>query len=131
MCFVGKDSREWRELSDLAVRAREIALSAMHAGVFARDVVAEVSAFVGKTQLATMDVGGVHRIGHGCGLCVDEGPFLSSSSTSILATNMTMALHPIMYLPYRHSMLMLGDYTRITNNGAELMTTPQSHIPVV
>jgi Xaa-Pro dipeptidase len=131
MCFVGADSREWRELSELAVGARKIALSAMRSGVMARDVVADVSAFVGKTQLATMDVGGVHRIGHGCGLCVDEGPFLSSASTSILATDMTMALHPIMYLPYRHSMLMLGDYIRITDGGAEVMTTPQTYIPVV
>jgi Xaa-Pro dipeptidase len=131
MCFVGTDNREWRELSDLAVEARAVALSAMRSGVMARGVVAQVSAFVGKTQLATMDVGGVHRIGHGCGLCVDEGPFLSSSSASELVTDMTMALHPIMYLPYRHSMLMLGDYVRITAAGAEVMTTPQSHIPVV
>jgi Xaa-Pro aminopeptidase len=131
MCFVGADSRELRELSHLATEAREIAASAMRPGVPARDVVAKVSAYVGKTQLATMDVGGIHRIGHGCGLCVDEGPFLSSSSANPLQADMTMALHPIMYLPYRHSMLMLGDYVRITGSGVEIMTTPQTEIPAV
>jgi Xaa-Pro dipeptidase len=131
MCFVGADNREWRELSRLAVEALEIAVAAIRPGVMARDVVANVSAFVGRTQLATMDIGGVHRIGHGCGLCVDEGPFLSSSSANELQTNMTMALHPIMYLPYRHSMLMLGDYIRVSGHGAEIMTTPQTEIPVV
>jgi Xaa-Pro aminopeptidase len=131
MCFVGSDSREWRELSSLATDALRVAVGAMRPGIPARDVVAQVSAFVGKTQLATMDIGGVHRIGHGCGLCVDEGPFLSSSSATELQPNMTIALHPIMYLPYRHSMLMLGDYVRIANDGVEVMTSPQTEIPVV
>lgn len=131
MCFVGVDNREWRELSRLAVKALEIGVAAMRPGVIAREVVADVSAFVESSQLATMDVGGVHRIGHGCGLCVDEGPFLTSSSMNELQINMTMALHPIMYLPYRHSMLMLGDYIRISDHGAEVMTRPQTEIPVV
>ena len=103
----------------------------MRPGVAARDVVKQVSAFVGKTHTATMDVGGVHRIGHGCGISIDEAPFLTSSSTEELQPNMTMALHPIMYLPYRHSILMLGDYVRVTDRGAEVMSTPQGEIPVV
>jgi Xaa-Pro aminopeptidase len=131
MCFVGTDGREWRELSKLATDALAIAVAEMRPGVAARDVVKHVSEFVGKTQLATMDVGGVHRIGHGCGICIDEGPFLTSSSMTELQTNMTMALHPIMYLPYRHSMLMLGDYVRVSDRGAEVMTRPQRDIPVV
>jgi len=131
MCFVGTEGREWRELSRLATDALAIAVAEIRQGIAARDVVKHVSAFVDKTQLATMDVGGVHRIGHGCGICIDEGPFLTSSSATELQTNMTMALHPIMYLPYRHSMLMLGDYVRVSDRGAEVMTKPQREIPVV
>jgi len=44
---------------------------------------------------------------------------------------MTMACHPIIYLPYRHSLLMLGDNIRVTESGAEVLTQPQSVIPVV
>jgi Xaa-Pro aminopeptidase len=131
MCFVGTEGREWRELSQLANEALALAVAAVRPGAAARDVVKEVSAFVGKTQTATMDVGGVHRIGHGCGISIDEAPFLTSSSTEELQPNMTMALHPIMYLPYRHSILMLGDYVRVTDRGAEVMSTPQGEIPVV
>jgi Xaa-Pro aminopeptidase len=82
--------------------------------------------------LATMDVGGVHRIGHGVGTSLDEDPFLTSSSNALLVANSTMAMHPIIYLPYRHSLLMLGDYVRICQHGdPEILTTPQSLIPVV
>lgn len=131
MCFVGRPEREWNDLADLAAEALRIAIAAMRPGTVARDVVAQVSAFVAKSPLATMDVGGVHRIGHGCGISLDEGPFLTSASTVELRPSMTMACHPIIYLPYRHSLLMLGDNIRITAAGAEVLTRPQSVIPVV
>jgi len=131
MCFVGHPAREWTELSQMAVEALEIAAAHMRPGVAAREVVAQVNDYVARSPLATMDIGGVHRIGHGCGLALDEGPFLSSSSETELRANMTMALHPIIYLPYRHSLLMLGDYIRITETGCERLSAPQSSVPVV
>jgi Xaa-Pro aminopeptidase len=131
MCFVGLGRREARELEALARNALDVALSVIKAGVEAKAVVQAVGAMVGKSALATMDVGGVHRIGHGCGGALDEGPFLTSASTTVLQPNMTMALHPILYLPYRHALLMLGDYVRITEAGAEVLTRPQAEIPIV
>lgn len=131
MCFVGVNRREAQELSRLACESLNLAKSLMKPGTKAKDVVAGVSALVSRSPLATMDVGGVHRIGHGCGLAVDEGPFLTSSSSSELRPNMTMALHPMIYLPYRHSLLMVGDYVRITEDGVETLTEPQSAVPVV
>jgi Xaa-Pro aminopeptidase len=131
MCFVGGGGREWRDLEHLSLSALDLAKSRMKPGVPAKDVVAAVSALVAKSPLATMDMGGVHRIGHGCGLALDEGPFLTSASQSVLQPNMTMALHPMIYLPYRHSLLMIGDYVRITDTGLEVLTVPQSAVPVV
>jgi len=131
MCFVGEPNREWQDLAALAKAALATAIGAMRPGIAAKEVVASVSRLIGQSPLATMDVGGVHRIGHGCGISLDEGPFLTSASTISLRPNMTMACHPIIYLPYRHSLLMLGDYVRITEDGAEVLTRPQSTIPVV
>jgi Xaa-Pro aminopeptidase len=131
MCFIGEPSREWQELSDLAIEALDVARNAVRPGLEVRQVVERVSKFISRNPLGTMDVGGVHRLGHGCGLAIDEGPFLTSASTEILQPNMTMALHPIVYLPYRHSLLMLGDYVRVTDNVAEALTTAQREIPVL
>ncbi len=131
MCFIGAPSRETRALAALARGALDLALSMVKPGVEARSVVTAVSAYVARSPLATMDVGGVHRIGHGCGQALDEGPFLTSASTSVLQPNMTMALHPIIYLPYRHALLMLGDYVQVTNTGAVVLTRPQIEIPAL
>jgi len=131
MCFVGGNGREWRELERLSLGALDLAKSLMKPGVKAKDVVAGVSARVAKSPLATMDMGGVHRIGHGCGIALDEGPYLTSASGAELRPDMTMALHPMIYLPYRHSLLMIGDYVRITETGLEVLTEPQSAVPVV
>jgi Xaa-Pro aminopeptidase len=131
MCFVGVSRREAEQLSGLACEALILAKSLMKPGAKAKEVVAGVSAFVSRSPLATMDVGGVHRIGHGCGLAVDEAPFLTSGSASELRPNQTMALHPMLYLPYRHSLLMVGDYVRITESGVETLTEPQTAVPVV
>ncbi|MSQ71260.1 MAG: aminopeptidase P family protein [Betaproteobacteria bacterium] len=131
MCFVGGNGREWADLERLSLGALALAKSLMKPGVRAKDVVAGVSALVARSPLATMDMGGVHRIGHGCGIALDEGPFLTSASASELQADMTMALHPMIYLPYRHSLVMTGDYVRITETGLEVLTEPQSAIPAV
>ena len=131
MCFVGANGREWTDLERLSLGALDLAKSLMKPGVKAKDVVAGVSALVAKSPLATMDMGGVHRIGHGCGIALDEGPFLTSASQSELRPDMTMALHPMIYLPYRHSLVMIGDYVRITETGLEVLTEPQTAVPVV
>jgi Xaa-Pro dipeptidase len=131
MCFVGGNGREWTDLERLSLGALDLAKSLMKPGMKAKDVVAGVSALVAKSPLATMDVGGVHRIGHGCGIALDEGPFLTSASQSVLQPNMTMALHPMIYLPYRHSLVMIGDYVRITETGVEVLTEPQTAVPAV
>ena len=131
MCFVGGNGREWADLERLSIGALDLAKSLMKPGVKAKDVVAGVSALVAKSPLATMDMGGVHRIGHGCGIALDEGPFLTSGSSSVLQEDMTMALHPMIYLPYRHSLVMIGDYVRITGSGIEVLTEPQTAVPCV
>jgi Xaa-Pro aminopeptidase len=131
MCFLGESNREWSDLEFLAMESLRVAVGAIRPGVKASDVVGQVSAFVAKSPLATMDVGGVHRVGHGCGLAIDEGPFLTSASGTILQPDMTLAVHPIIYLPYRHSLLMLGDYVRVTEDGAEVVTRAQESIPVI
>ena len=131
MCFVGGNGREWADLERLSIGALDLAKSLMKPGVKAKDVVSGVSALVAKSPLATMDMGGVHRIGHGCGIALDEGPFLTSGSSSVLQEDMTMALHPMIYLPYRHSLVMIGDYVRITGSGIEVLTEPQTAVPCV
>jgi Xaa-Pro aminopeptidase len=131
MCFVGGNGREWADLERLSLGALDLAKSLMKPGMKAKDVVAGVSALVAKSPLATMDMGGVHRIGHGCGIALDEGPFLTSASPSVLQPNMTMALHPMIYLPYRHSLVMIGDYVRVTETGLEVLTEPQTAVPAV
>ncbi len=131
MCFVGGNGREWADLARLSLGALELAKSLLKPGMKAKDVVAGVSALVAQSPLATMDMGGVHRIGHGCGIALDEGPFLTSASAAELRPGMTMALHPMIYLPYRHSLVMVGDYVRISETGVEVLTEPQTAVPVV
>ncbi len=128
MCIVGGLTREWRELCRAALEARDTAIQAIKPGAVACEVVEKVAKVVAKSQVGTMDMGGVHRVGQGAGLCLDEAPYLTSASRTVLQEGMTMAVHPIIYVPYIHSLLMLGEYVLVTKDGCEVLTRPQTEI---
>jgi hypothetical protein len=37
-------------------------------------------------------------------------------------------VHPIVYVPYLHSLMMLGEYVLVTKDGHEVLTSPQAEI---
>ena len=131
MCIIGGMTREWDKLCRLALEARDLAIALIRPGAVASKTVNRIVELVSKSQVGTMDMGGVHRLGHGSGPCLDEWPALTSKSDIVLQKDMSLAVHPIIYVPYIHSLLMLGEYVLVTEDGNELLTTPQTEIPGV
>ena len=128
MCIIGGMTREWEKLCRLAVEVRDASIALIRPGAVASTIVNEIVELVSGSQVGTMDMGGVHRLGHGSGPCLDEWPALTSKSETILQEGMSLAVHPIIYVPYIHSVLMLGEYVLVTRDGHEVLTTPQTEI---
>ena len=131
MCIIGGMTREWRELCQMAIEVRDAAIESIQPGVMACKVVENIAKLVAKFQLGTMDIGGAHRLGHGSGPSLDEWPALTSVSQTVLQEGMSLAVHPIVYVPYLHSLFMLGEYVLVTKDGHEVLTTPQAEILTV
>ncbi len=131
MCIIGEMTREWRELCQMAIEVRDAAIESILPGVMACEVVERIVKLVAKSQLGTMDIGGAHRIGHGSGICLDEWPALTSVSRTVRQEGMSLAVHPIIYVPYLHSLFILGEYVLVTKDGHEVLTRRQAEIPNV
>jgi Xaa-Pro aminopeptidase len=110
------------------VEVRDAAIDLIRPGVIACDIVEKVAKHVAGFQLGTMDIGGAYRLGHGCGPSLDEWPSLNSLSRTVLREGMGLAVHPIIYVPYLHSLFMLGEYVLVTENGHEVLTKRQTEI---
>lgn len=128
MCIIGGMTREWRKLCRVVLEARDMAIQSIRPGVMACEIVEKIAKLVAGSQVGTMDIGGAHRIGHGSGPSLDEWPYLTSESQTVLQEGMSLAIHPIIYVPYIHSLLMLGEYVLVTKDGYEILTKPQTEV---
>jgi Xaa-Pro dipeptidase len=119
-----------RDMFSLMLEARNLALSLLRPGVGCAEVDAGVNRFLAERGFNEPKQR-LHRVGHGFGLGIHEGPWLSEGSPDVLAENMVVSIEPGIYLDgqggYRHS-----DTILITDKGYELLThAPGVDAPLV
>lgn len=111
------------EITAVLVEAQAAALAVCRPGVPARDIDAAARRVI---EQAGYGDAFPHSLGHGVGLAVHEPPTLSARSEDVLEAGMVVTIEPGIYVPERGG-ARLEDMVRITDDGAEKLTTRHKH----
>ena len=116
--IVGKPTEEQSRFFNLMLRAREVALENIRAGVRCSDVDRAVRRFFKEKDLLRY---WRHHTGHGIGLDYHEAPFFDIGDETVLQEGMVMTVEPGIYVEglggFRHS-----DTILVTRDGYEFIT---------
>ena len=106
------------EAYDVCLRAQELGVAGVRAGVEAGEVDARV-----RDAIAAAGHGEHfgHNTGHGVGLEVHEAPRLGPASTATLRPGMVVTVEPGIYLPGRGG-VRIEDLVIVTDDGCERLT---------
>jgi len=116
--FIGEPDSKIEKFFNMMLKAQEIAMSNIKAGVKCSDVDKAVRNYFKENNL--MDYWR-HHSGHGLGLEMHEAPFLDIGYNKTLEAGMIISVEPGIYVPklggFRHS-----DTVLVTEDGYEILT---------
>jgi len=112
---LGKVPEETRRIYQIVQRAQQLGIDAARAGIGARDLDAEVRAFIAAEGFGE-SFG--HGLGHGVGVEVHEGPRLGTAGTETLREGMVFTIEPGIYLEGRFG-VRIEDMVVLGPEGAE------------
>ena len=118
MAVVGTPPPDYNEIHAIVESAVQAALAVAQPGVQAQEVdraAREVIAAAGYGDYF------VHRTGHGLGLEIHEPPYLTATSTTVLAEGMVFSIEPGIYLPDRFG-LRLEEIVILRDNGPQVLS---------
>jgi Xaa-Pro aminopeptidase len=95
--ILGEPDREFLQVYDTVLKAQQMAIASIRAGVNGKAVDA-----VARDYIDTKGYGGKfgHGLGHGTGLAIHEGPRLSPLKETVLEPGMLVTVEPGIYLPH-------------------------------
>ena len=117
MIFVGGISDENRKIYDICRKATEAAEAVCSEGAFIPDI--------DKAARDIIDTAGYkeyfdHRLGHGIGYMIHEGPDIKASNPRKLEKGMAFSIEPGINIPGKVGM-RVEDIVAITGNGTEIL----------
>ncbi len=116
--IVGEPTSEQEKFFRLMLKARQVALESIRAGVRCSDVDSRVRKFFKDNDLVKY---WRHHTGHGIGLEYHEAPFLDVGDNTVLEEGMVLTVEPGIYVEgvggFRHS-----DTVLVTKDGYEMIT---------
>ncbi len=112
---LGKVPEEARRIYGIVRRAQKLGLEAARAGMIARELDAEVRAFIAAEGYG--EAFG-HSLGHGVGVEVHEAPRIGVAGTETLRENMVFTIEPGIYLEGRYG-VRIEDTVVLGAAGAE------------
>lgn len=115
---VGEPSEKLKEIYDVTLKAQELAVAKIKAGMTGIEADA-----IARDYIAAHGYGEAfgHSTGHGIGLEVHEAPGLSFKSSTVLEPNMVVTVEPGIYLPEIGGVRIEDDII-ITEDGNERLT---------
>jgi Xaa-Pro dipeptidase len=120
---LGKASDEQKRVFDIVQRAQKAALAAAKPGVACEAVDAAARKVITDAGFGPDYRFFTHRLGHGIGMDGHEWPYLVRGNTRPLAPGMCFSDEPGIYQRSKFG-IRLEDDMHITENGAELFSTP-------
>lgn len=118
MVVVGQGPEGYAEVHGIVNRAVEAALAAAKPGAKAHEV---DDAARGVISAAGYGDYFTHRTGHGIGLDVHEGPWITATSQTVLQPGMMFTIEPGIYLPGRFG-VRLEEIVVITEDGNRILS---------
>ncbi len=124
---LGKATDQQKRVFEIVQRAQKAALAAARPGVACEAVDAAARKVIADAGYGPGYRFFTHRVGHGIGMDGHEWPYLVHGDTLPLAAGMAFSDEPGIYIPGEFG-VRLEDDMHITENGAELFTTPSPSI---
>lgn len=125
---IGEPPADFRRAYDRVIAAHDEAIRAMQAG---RITAAEANAVARKViEDAGYGPHFRHRLGHGIGLDVHEGPFLTAGDETTLQTGMAFTVEPSIFWP-GHVGARIEDVVIVRPDGGENLNATSSALNIV
>ncbi len=125
---IGEPPADFRRAYDRVIAAHDEAIRAMQAG---RITAAEANAVARKViEDAGYGQHFRHRLGHGIGLDVHEGPFLTAGDETTLQTGMAFTVEPSIFWP-GHVGARIEDVVIVRPDGGENLNATSSALNIV
>ncbi len=124
---LGKAKDKQKRVFEIVLRAQQAALAAAKPGVACQAIDAAARKVITDAGYGPDYKFFTHRVGHGIGLDGHEWPYLVRGNPLPVSAGMTFSDEPGIYIRGEFG-IRLEDDMRITDNGAELFTTPSPSI---
>jgi Xaa-Pro aminopeptidase len=125
---LGEPSAEFRLAYDLVIGAHDAAIREMKSG----QITAEGANSVARRVIDDAGYGAHfrHRLGHGIGMDVHEGPFLTAGDETTLQTGMAFTVEPSIFWPGRVG-ARIEDVVIVRPGGGEVLNESSNDLRVV
>lgn len=115
---MGRASAEQRRIHESVQQAQEAAAAGLRPGMTGQEADAIARGLIAAAGYSE-NFG--HRLGHGVGLAVHEGPTLSPREEAVLEPGIVVRVEPGMYVPGRGG-VRIEDLVVLRESGAEILT---------
>lgn len=119
MAAVGRPPDGYGQIHTIVEKAVQAALKAAKPGVKAREVDAAARRVISDAGYGEFFV---HRTGHGLGVDIQEPPYITSTSDSVLEEGMVFSIEPGVYIPGQFG-IRLEDIIIVRENGPEILSS--------
>lgn len=116
--FIGPPKRQFKEIYQIVLDAQQEAIGKVRPGVPMAEVDLAAREVIDRAGYGEYFI---HRIGHGIGLNIHEGPSMHSQNRTPLAEGMVVTIEPGVYLPGLGGIRIEEDVA-VTADGVEVLT---------
>ncbi len=116
--FIGPPKRQFKEIYQIVLNAQQEAIGKVRPGVPMAEIDLAARKVIGRAGYGEYFI---HRIGHGIGLSIHEGPSMHSQNRTSLAEGMVVTIESGIYLPGLGG-IRIEDDVVVTADGVEVLT---------
>ena len=116
--FAGPPKQQFREIYRIVLDAQQEAIAKVRPGVPMAEIDLAAREVIGSAGYGEYFI---HRIGHGIGLSIHEGPSMHSENMTPLAEGMVVTIEPGIYIPELGG-IRIEDDVVVTAHGVEVLT---------
>jgi Xaa-Pro aminopeptidase len=125
--YVGRVSREARDLYESVREAQQAGTETVRAGIVAEEIDRQARNVLKKAGLGRFFT---HSTGHGVGLEIHEAPRVASGQKDVLKSGMVITIEPGAYVPGKWG-VRIEDMVVVTETGCEVLTPTSKELVII